>query len=328
MKNFRTIILGVLFTVVLVSCNKDKNEDEFETLKATPQEFTALMEKALEKRKQQFNLAPTDEMKTFISEKGVQITFNKSRITQNENPVTGEVSIDYVEIFAKGDMIVTNKPTMGHLPDGKKALLLSGGEFFIEAKHNGEKVDKKTAINLVVPTNLTQSSSENMILWEGAIDEKGDVTWDKKLDEEDNEVIVPVKAIEDRGDYYPYFDGFGWTNVDMFYSDPRPKTTIWATVPEGYSSKNSAVFLSYDGQASALAKLDTYDTSTKRFSEHYGQIPIGLKCHAIFTTADGDNWKYAIKSVTITDGGVINFTEADTKTGTETQLVQEMNELP
>lgn len=33
--------------------------------------------------------------------------------------------------------------------------------------------------------------------------------------------------------YYVSFGNFGWTNVDRFYSDPRPKTTILAAKTSG-----------------------------------------------------------------------------------------------
>jgi hypothetical protein len=34
-------------------------------------------------------------------------------------------------------MLVTNKPTMGIMADGKHAMLKSGGEFFIKASQGG-----------------------------------------------------------------------------------------------------------------------------------------------------------------------------------------------
>jgi hypothetical protein len=63
------------------------------------------------------------------SAKGVSITINGNALTKNGSPVTGPIDITYVEIFDKGSMLVTNKPTMGIMADGKHAMLKSGGEF-------------------------------------------------------------------------------------------------------------------------------------------------------------------------------------------------------
>lgn len=327
MKTIRKTILGVLLTVALVGCNSEKNDELVTPRKATPKEFSSLKESALEKRKQEFKLPEGTNTKTFTSTNGVEMTINRNSITQGGSPVTGEISIVYTEIFKKGDMLVTNKPTMGRLPNGKKALLLSGGEFYIQAHHNGQEVDKQTYINMAIPTNLTTSSTDGMILWDGVIDEKGDLTWEEQ-DVKENTAGHDRGVIVEGSNYYSIFRSFGWTNVDKFYSDSRPKTTLLASVPEGYDNNNCAIYLSYDGEGSSLAHFDTYDPETKKFSEHYGQIPIGIQCHVIFATAEGDNWKYAVKAVTIEENGVINFTEGEMETGTEDQLAAKINALP
>jgi hypothetical protein len=63
------------------------------------------------------------------------------------------------------------------------------------------------------------------------------------------------------------------------------------------------------------------------FSEHYGQIPVGLACHIIFATEDNGNWRYAIKGVTTTANTTYTFTQAETTVGTEAQLVAAINAI-
>lgn len=46
--------------------------------------------------------------------------------------VIGIIDIEYVEFFDKGDMLVINKLIMGLMFDGKKNLLILGGEFYIK----------------------------------------------------------------------------------------------------------------------------------------------------------------------------------------------------
>jgi len=103
---------------------------------------------------------------------------------------------------------------------------------------------------------------------------------------------------------------------------------ILAEAPNGYDFENSAVYLHYDGEASTLAKLDTFNDATNQFSEHYGQIPIGLECHVIFVTEEDGQWRYAIKGVTIAANDVYTFTLSETTVGSQAQLVAAINALP
>lgn len=64
------------------------------------------------------------------------------------------------------------------------------------------------------------------------------------------------------------------------------------------------------------------------FSEHYGQIPVGLNCHIIFATEDNGQWRYAIKAVTIAENAVYNFTLAETTLASEAQVIAAINALP
>jgi hypothetical protein len=249
-------------------------------------------------------------------------------LTKNGNPVTGAIDITFIELFDKGNMLITNKPTMGVMPDGKKSLLKSGGEFFIKAAQGGVDLVSTGVIQLQVPVNLTGTMDTGMLFWAGDTKDPENLAW-----------VNPRNAAGAGGQkdgnvgfgqtsYNVSFGNFGWTNVDKFYSDPRPRTTILAAVPLGYDNTNCAIYLSYDGEGqNALAKLDTYNPITLQFSEHYGQIPVGLACHVIFATEDNGNWRYAIKAVTVAPGDVYTFTLGETIIGTEAQLVAAINAI-
>lgn len=317
--NFKTIGLLFLAAIALVSCND--NDDNTPT-PATAAEFTEIRQAALDKITQEFTLTAEDGYKTFTSKNGVKVTINGNCLTKNGNPVTGEVNIEYIELFDKGTMLVTNKPTMGIMSNGDRNLLISGGEFFIKATQNGVELATTCNISLMVPGALTDGVDNGMTLWKGIIDDEGNLAW------EENQKGNGRDGVQGEGNnYYVTFGNFGWTNVDKFYSDPRPKTTILVDAPEGYDNDNCSIYLSYDGEGTnALAKLDTY-TAEGLFSEHYGQIPVGLACHIIFVTEDNGNWRYAIKGVTIQANDVFNFTLAETTVGTEAQLVAAINAI-
>lgn len=321
--NFKTI--GLLFLALATFASCDNNDDNNGisdiniVIPPTKAAFKEIQESGIKKITQKFTIVAGDGYKTFTSAKGVLVSINGDYLTKNGTPATGEVQIEFIEIFDKGTMLVTNKPTMGIMPDEKKSLLISGGEFYIKATQGDVELKSTSSMKLVVPAALTGGLDDTMTLWYGVIDNEGELAWKA------NEGVGKVQAKVT--DYLVYFENFGWTNVDRFYSDPREKTTILVDAPDGYDNNNSAIYISYDGQkTSALAKLDTY-TAAGLFSEHYGQIPIGLKCHVIFATEDKGQWRFAIKAVTVAANDVYNFTLAETAVGTEAQLVAAINAI-
>lgn len=323
--NLKNIGLLALATIIFASCT---NNDNSTPTPPTAAAFKGIKENGLKKNTQNFTGTAGTGVITLTSAKGVIIKLDGNALTKNGNPVTGAIDITFVELFDKGNMLISNKPTMGVMPDGKKSLLKSGGEFFIKASQGGVDLVSTGVIQLQVPVNLTGTMDTAMTFWAGDTTDADNLAW-----------VRPGGAVGTGGgkdgavgfnqnSYSVTFGNFGWTNVDRFYSDPRPKTTILASVPAGYNNTNSAVYLSYDGEGqNALAKLDTYNPTTLQFSEHYGQIPVGLQMHVIFATEDNGNWRYAIKAVTVAAGDVYTFTLAETTVGTEAQLVAAINAI-
>lgn len=324
MRNFKTI-LGTVFMSALMATSCSNNDDSDVNFFDVPsaQAFKNLRDAALENQTQNFQFEADGSTVTLTSDKGVELNINTNCLTLNGDPVSGMVNLEFVELFEKGTMLSTNKPTMGILPDGDKALLISGGEFFLEATQNGNVLGTNCTIQAIIPSSLTGGTDTDMILWQGIIDQDDNLAW-REQDNADGQGGV----FGEGGQYYAFFQSFGWSNVDRFYSDPRPKTTILVGVPDGYDNQNSSVYLSYDGEDTGLANLDTYDTGTGLFSEHYGQIPVGLECHIIFATEDNGNWKYAIKAVTIAANDVYTFSLGETSVATEAELTAIINGLP
>lgn len=322
--------IGLLFlaSLAVTSCT---NDEEFQADQYRPSsgQWADLRTQALDNITQSFTLNAGTGPVTFTTTKGVQFTINGNCFTLNGNPVaSGQIDIEYAEVFDRGTMMVTDKTTMGKLPNGDMALIISGGEFYINATLNGQQLDITCPMHLVIPTNLTGGLDTGMSLWDGTIDADGNTDWDEQdpVGPQGNGVFGEGQGTTSV--YHAFLNDFGWTNVDRFYSDPRPKTTLLVQAPTGYNFQNSAVYLHYDGQGSALAKLDTFNTTTNRFSEHYGQVPIGLLAHVIFVTEDNGNYRYAIKAVTVAAGDIYVFTDAETIVGSEAQLIAAINALP
>jgi hypothetical protein len=323
--NLKKIGLILLGSMSIISCSNDNQESVINNAPSA-QEFGSIRNIALQNQIQNFTTTAGTGMVTLTSSHGVQISFNTNNLTKNGNPVTGAINIKYIELFDKGRMLATNKSTMGVMPNGDKNVLISGGQFYIEASQGGVQLVSTGSIQYQVPSSLTDTTIDTgMLFWEGNTTDPENLAW-----------VRPAAPAGTHGSmvgfnqnsYQVTFGNFGWTNIDRFYNDPRPKTTILATVPSGYDNTNSAIYLSVDGEGqNQLAKLDTYNPTTAQFSEHYGQIPIGLQCHLIFATVQNGQWRYAIKSVTTTANAVYNFTLSETVLGNETQMVAAINAI-
>lgn len=323
MKNKPTLLLFLFFILTLISCDRETCcDDPIEENTFTPpstQEFNLLREDAL---LQSFQGGPfiADEGVNFTSGNGAQLQIFPGCLTTTDGEIiVDEVELEFIEFYSRDEMLGPNKPTMGRLQDGNKAMLITGGAFYINITRNGERVLPVCGIQLTVPVELTGGPDEEMTLWTGVIDSNGDLTWEPNPN---GETFV-------QGDNYSaFFQDFGWTNIDRFFNDPRPKTTIQVLVTEGYTAQNSSIYLSFDGEENGLAHLDTFNPETNMFSEHYGQLSVGLEVHLIFVSAEEDLWRYGIKSITVSENQTYTIAHSETQTVTLAELQALIAGLP
>ncbi|GAA0891232.1 hypothetical protein GCM10009122_09110 [Fulvivirga kasyanovii] len=323
------VFIFSIMTTALIGCKDDDNVTVTPDVKIPDGE--ALQEKYAEHLNEASQTFQVDAESggAVTGEKGTYLYFNaNSMIDADGNDVTGNIDIELIELYDKAQMLLGDKPTRGRQEDGSIATLVSGGEFFINATQNGEQLQLKPGIGFQIVVE-TDSLDMDMQLF---VNENGDCL------EADCEVIwEEAKGRLEAGDaqggngdgggaYYGFADNFGWTNIDRWYSDPRPKTTLYVDVPEGYDNTNCSVFLSYDGEPAALAKFDVYDEETGLFTEHYGQIPIGLEVHFIVLSVIDDQYYYAIQGATITEDHVELI--GDLSPTTEAELIQMVEDLP
>lgn len=319
--NFKTFGILLLVAISIASCSN--NDEPTKDYVPSAAAFYGIKEQGIRSHTQNFTATAGTGMITLTSSHGVQISINGNALTKNGNPVTGAIDIEFIELFDKGSMLATNKSTMGKMNDGNQSVLISGGEFYLNATQSGVQLVPNSIIQLTVPTSLTDGLDTAMTFWEGNTADPENLVWEKPHGPQDGAVGFSMA-----GNYTLSFGNFGWTNIDRFYSDPRPKTQILATVPTGYNNTNSAIYLSVDGEGqNQLAKFDTYNSTTQQFSEHYGQIPIGLQCHLIFATEDNGQWRYAIKGVTTTASAIYNFSLSETQVGSEAQMIAAINAI-
>ena len=303
------LALFILSTFLLQSCNKD----EYEVInngEAIP------MPKALQTLFDNQEASLTTILTfdaatnlTNVSPKGVTLNVIGSCLRKNGNPVVGQVKVKYIEIFDKGSMISSNRPTMG-LNGTSNELLYSGGEFFIQAYQDNVALTSTCPFSLSVPTSNTGGTQTGMLPFVGTVDANGNLQWEPAPPTFD--FITNTQSSSPT--YQALIPSFGWFNCDRFASTPGPKTTISARVPAGYGAVSS-IFLSVKTFPNALGKS-------------YGMFPVGLDCYLIFITEKDGKFRYAIKPQVLTASHEVTFNLSETTIGTGAQLTAAINALP
>lgn len=322
-KNLNHLLLLLAVIVLVAACERNNTEPQTIT-PPTKTKFQELRAKALESITQTKTFKAEDGL-VLTSQKGAVLTIEPNcLIDENGNAVTGDVQLSFIEIYDKGNMVVTNKPVMAKDPATNHSVpLITGGQFTIEITQGNKKLRSSCYYSLEVPASLTGGADPEMILWDGTIDETtGNLIYEEA---EGREAGVNVN---EKGVSYSVFNNiFRWTNIDKFWEYSGPKTKIKVTVPNGYNADNAAVYAAFDDEENALAQLDVYNTQEKFFTEHYGYIPVGKKVHIIFASEHNGSVAYAIKTVTIAANQTINITTADIQTATLSAVVSLINNL-
>jgi len=209
---------------------------------------------------------------------GTTVTFQPNSFGLNGTPVTGNVTVQLLEIYDKASMLLKNKSTLGMRDNGDKEALKSAGEFFINAVQGTNHLELlEMAAVQSRPVDFSDLDGGMMIFRAGGDDDcdgiDDDCDW-VEADEDNNGENDDAQIRDGQGAggefaTYNYDIGdFGWTNLDRWYSFAGPKTEIFIDVPAEFNQDNCAVYLYYDGEP-ALARMDTWSTDLEMFTEHY-----------------------------------------------------------
>ncbi len=320
------LLIGFYCLTILMSCD-DKNETP-DGPKPNKDALIQFFDASIEKGTQHFTVSSSTGG-NITGSHGTIVQFGTNPfLTLGGNAVTGSVDVELIEIYDQSSMLFTNRPTNGKKENGDIGMLVSGGEFYVNATQNGVQLKPAAGFTIIAPTNNTGGIDQDMRQFRGAENCDGedcDVIWEEIKDRgiEIGEFQVPGGF---QTAYYVFQSQFGWTNIDRWYNDERPKTTIFIDVPEGFDNTNCAVFIAFDGEPTALGSFDRYDETKGMFTEHYGLIPIGLNVHIILVSIIEDKIHYAIQSATITENH-IEVIDAVQEISEE-ELIDLIDELP
>lgn len=327
----KSIIICLLSFMLMTSC---ETNDDADIIQQLPDdivqifgglEYAASILEARENAIQSFTIDASTGG-TIIGNNGTQLYFPPNGLTHlGGETVSGDVTIEFIEVYSRADMLTLNLPTNGKRDNGDIVSIISGGEFYINATQDGNQLVAETPFGLTAPT-ADFDPEMTVFLPEDCDRLDCDVVW-----EEDENANIQGGEIQNADGtwtsaYFAPLTNFGWTNLDRWWAYEDPKTLVYVDVPEGFNETNSAVYVSYDGEPNALAFFDTYDTDLDMFTEHYGQMPIGLEVHFIFVSVQEGSYVYAIQSATIGADHIETITT--TQTTTEAGLTALINALP
>ena len=149
-----SILISAIF--ILASCykNQDENNNQNPNQPVVPENnIQALQDyfsNNMELAKQSF-VIDAENGGTITSNSNTQVTFyGNSFLNGMAQDVTGNITIELLELFNKSEMLRLNKPTMGVLPFGEQRPLVSGGEFQIKAFQNGSEVYLKAGASYTI----------------------------------------------------------------------------------------------------------------------------------------------------------------------------------
>lgn len=299
----KSILIAAVFgTLAVTSCKKEEpTPPPVNNTSSLSNYFT----NNLNDEKQAFTINAST-YNEIVGAEGVKIMIPANSFKDaSGNNVTGNMTIELIEILDQSKMILTGMPTTSN-----GSLLVSGGQLNVKATQSGSQVYLKntSSIQVMVPTSAPDM---NMALFDGITDSNGDVNW-VPLDTDTSGAADSVIVVQDStggswGNYY-YFNWsdstLGWINCDYFYASPDPLTTLSAALSSDYDATNTAVYI-HVSSINSIAPL-WYDGTN--FASYTNSIPVGLSVTVVCISEINGDYFSAFVPVTVTANMVVPVT--------------------
>jgi hypothetical protein len=214
---------------------------------------------------------------------GIQCTFSPLPcVNANGQTVTGKIQAEIFVIKKKGDMVLMNKPTTAN-----GNILVSGGEFFIKLKKDGQELqlapNAKIQIRYVdLPTNplmklfYGQEINPERFNWVPASDSFNYVNTNPQV-------------------YEMVTNHLRWINLDYFYDTAGvARSTVSVRLPSYYTNANTTAFLVFNDFRSVLRM--NADVPEKRFIT--GKVPNGKSATIVVISKQGNDYFFSKENIT------------------------------
>jgi hypothetical protein len=272
MKRFYYSILFVSISIVALNCQKELsysgNLEKFESLNQFFENN--------QKPSQNFTTNSSNNI-SLQTTNGTKIIFQpNSFVTLNDQPVTGDVSIEVKEILTPADIILNRMLTVSN---GEP--IASGGEFFVKVTKNGQELKLAPGYLMQIKLPSLNVSMSNMQVFNGQPDNTNSgskVNWIPN-NNPGNAVVVDTFSMGRS----LFADSVNWINCDKFINEPRINYTVY---PGNYTGLDSlSVVVHFSGRNSVISmpwnSTDLKFYSQSMIASQASVIGIGIKDHKL-----------------------------------------------
>ena len=201
----------------------------------------------------------------------------------NGTPVTGKVYLELLLVKKKGDMIRMAKPTSSN-----DRLLVSGGEFFIKMKKDGEELQLKPGTFIQVKF-ADPAPSPLMKVFYGDESNANQFNW---VPADSNGTASQITA--GNGFYQLYSRNLRWVNCDYFYDTTgATRVKVQTELPANFTNANTSVYMVFNEMKTVIGMYG--DLATRKFIS--GKVPVGKPITVIVLSKQGDDY-YLGKQIT------------------------------
>jgi hypothetical protein len=246
---------------------------------------------------------------SFTSAKGTNVTINPNILVDlNGNPATGNVKVDFRDIYAKSDMLLSDMPSI--LASG--APLKSAGEFFIKITQNNNPLDlaAKKSITISQPnkSGFTDFDMRPFIFekssaitgWISA--PKDSLSNGDSLGIGETDYIFPFHKFS-----FPLNDGT-WGNSDNATYFAKYPQTVLTIVPDfNIGDYDMNIYLLFKG---INTNIHVYKNSGL-FTYNY--VPVGLSCTIVAVAIRDKKLNSSFTDITIGSNQITHVPISETK---------------
>ncbi|MFN4286167.1 MAG: hypothetical protein ACK4E8_09420 [Lacibacter sp.] len=317
------IVTALLFSVLSTACRKNQDSD----MGGNDRDIRKLSEffAAHEVKNETFTInAATGG--TVTTRKGTVITFPANAFKNASNQiVTGNVTVHVRDLFQPADMILSNRPT-----NADHGMLISYGEINVQAEQNGARLQLSDSVTRVrvpaAPNPTTGGQIREIPMW------RGDTTLYTTLsghNHENQPTTVNMAIPYSRGINWSQIPGRfatnnmngtssfvldslgAWRNVDVFYADPRPKTTVLGYFSNQWNSSTATGHMYHEPNmlyfkvrnqnilVKLTSKILNAPNDKRGFLSYQNVMPIGLEGTFLAVSFNNNKIYAEMKDVTI-----------------------------
>jgi outer membrane protein assembly factor BamB len=307
------LLIAVGISLTISSCKKDDTQSAASGGSATPETFTSLYD--LYNRYGQptvSHIINSTTGGTFTTAQGTIVIIPPGAFVDNlGGAITGNVTIEFKDIYKKSDMLLSNKPTNSITGWPLK----SGGEFWIMANQSGTPVNLANGKKITVkqPTALTGGLDAGMVPFIDTV--SGGMSGIAGFN---NQWLpaTPLDSLYINATSYvfslysftsPTVVG-SWCNSDnSSYFSAYPQTSL--TMHTTDTTYNTDVFLVF---TSINAMVHVYQDWSHQQNFPYLYAPTGLQCTVVAVGTKNGNLYSSFTPITIGTNMTVNFTLSPT----------------